>query len=340
MPIEIFGLGASRPATAAERASCRSLVEALARRAASTGDFGAEASWIDTNGLPIYGGRTPLTVKHFEDGFVDQLRLHTDNFTGYWIYNIISAQKTASWTDLIKQRFPGDWPDWAIPAYYECRRQVPEHLICSAPLVCGEIGYNLEGRCINRDVIAYQDRVNLLHRAGVIEQLSRLAHPRILEIGGGYGGLAYFLTRFLPQASYAVIDIPSSLMFSGCYLTVAQATHPVRLWEPGWSDAGPAIALVPNMMADQFEGVPFDLAINTMSFAEMPAEVVRSYGQLIRRNLAPRGVLFEQNVDLDLLDQQKNFCTPARVLRDIFPDCWEIDASRGWGVPRLWSMGS
>jgi hypothetical protein len=227
-------------------------------------------------------------------------------------------------------------PDWSILYHLTHEMNVPPELLCVPPIVAGEVGYLVKGRCVNRDVVCYQDRISLMHLGGVIERLRRLERPRILEIGGGYGGLAYFLTRFLPQARYTIVDLPSSLMYSGCYLTIAQKSHTVEAWR-GEADPGDAgVTLVSNALADELRPQRFDLAINTLSFAEMTAPVVRSYGELIAQVLAPGGQLFEQNYPI--YGPDSNFCTPADVLKDIFPVRRDVPGALLFGPPRLWSM--
>jgi hypothetical protein len=48
--------------------------------------------------------------------------------------------------------------------------------------------------------------------ADEIERLFDLpSEPRIVEIGGGFGGQAYVLSRFHPRCSYSIIDLPEPL---------------------------------------------------------------------------------------------------------------------------------
>jgi hypothetical protein len=230
----------------------------------------------------------------------------------------------------------GEWPDWSIPAFLAYRQDLAPEYFPTPPLVAGEVGFNVFGTCVNRDFIGYLERIKLLADTGILDRLRRLERPRILEIGGGYGGLAYFLTRILPKASYVLVDLPSSLMHSGCYLGVAQATHPVRLSDGAARDPADGIELVVNSAAGNLGDRRFDLAINTASFAEMPAPVVRGYGALIRDTLADDGVLFEQNINIGAFGRD-NFCSPELVLAALFPHCRPLPGSLVWGNARLWS---
>jgi hypothetical protein len=183
-----------------------------------------------------------------------------------------------------------------------------------------------------------------MSEAGIINRLKDLERPRILEIGGGYGGLAWFLTRIVPHATYTIVDLPSSLVHSGCYLTVAQSTHPVRLSDGTAAETGKEIELVPNTVAEALIGRRFDLAINTISFAEMAAEVVRGYADLIDRTLTDEGVMFEQNGSLDpdsAGENRANFCRPELVLAErLRYRGYMQHAGDGLWPARLWSSSA
>jgi hypothetical protein len=338
-PFEILDLDSNRPISDTELARCAHLVAELSRAGGPAGAaFGDEAAWTAPDGVTVHGGMSAYTLGRFNPDFVRRLRLHTHIFTAYHLDDILTGSRTPSWTDNMQHAFPGGWPDWSIPAFRRYCRGLPDDLIATAPLVAGEVGYKVDGRCVNRDVVTYQERLLLLHWSGLLDWLRRLERPRILEIGGGYGALALFLTGLLPNAEYVIVDLPSSLMYSGCYLTVAQTSHAVEVAGGRRSDAPRRIELMPNGAAAALLPRRFDLAINTASFAEMPADVVRSYATLIHATLAPNGFLFEQNVSLDMLGRA-NFCAPETILKEVFPVHEEIAGTYMWGTPRVWSAG-
>jgi hypothetical protein len=333
---EIFDLDCNRPIGLDEIERCARLVAALATARTPDLAFGDEHDWMTIDGTLVYGGLTPHAVGRFEPDFVRHLRLHSYIFTATHLSDILSGHHTPTWLDAVQGAFPGDWPDWSIPAFRMFRNGIPGDLALAPPLVAGEVGFNVDGVCVNRDLIALQERINLLFRNGVLGRLRAQARPRILEIGGGYGGLAYFLTRILPDARYVIVDLPSSLMYSGCYLTVAQSSHPVRVGDGTRPDDRREIELVvPNAAAALAER-EFDLAINTMSFAEMAPSVVRGYAALIRACLGETGLLFEQNFSLGHVSGG-HFCSPDQVLEGVFPNRLDLSGINIWGHARLWS---
>jgi hypothetical protein len=54
--------------------------------------------------------------------------------------------------------------------------------------------------------------VGTLHRQGVLERLASQPHPLTLEIGSGYGGLAFHLHRILGCGTRVLLDLPETLL--------------------------------------------------------------------------------------------------------------------------------
>jgi hypothetical protein len=335
--VPILGLDRNREITTDELARCARLVAAL-RTVPASESFGTEAQWTTPWGVPAHDlTRYPLDA--FDADFVRMLRLHSYIFTGYHLSDVLTGTRTPTWA--VPAWVPADWADWEIPVFQLYREQMPAELLITPPLVAGEVGFDVFGYCVNRDVVAYLDRIKLMAEAGIIARLRQLERPRILEIGGGYGGLAWFLTRVVPRASYTIVDLRTSLMHSGCYLSVAQSTHPVRVSDGIRADARAEIELVPNTIAEALGDRHFDLAINTISFAEMPAEVVRRYAGLIDRTLNPDGALFEQNATHDPhASGRDNFSNPETILAERLRLRARLThASAGLFTARLWVPG-
>ncbi len=202
-------------------------------------------------------------------------------------------------------------PDSWVELWLKFTRPIPTALRFSPPVMLGEIGWRVDGVCVNHDTYAYQERINILYESGIIDWLHRLGRPpRILEIGGGYGAVAFALRRIFPSASYMICDLPESLIFSGLYLTLCEQDQ-VHLVEPDASiSADPSrgdVALLPNYMLHLLldRDLAFDLVINTLSMSEMTELQVHAYAEAIGRLIGRTGLFFEQNQDntnLGLLD--------------------------------------
>jgi putative sugar O-methyltransferase len=113
----------------------------------------------------------------------------------------------------------------------------------------------------------------------------------VLEIGGGYGGLARVLRLFYPKQRYIILDLLTSLYCSYIFL----ATHFPELkllFVTNESELALIdnydFVFVPTEFFDGLRGRKFDLVINTCSLGEMPQRTVDSYMQFINKEATVR----------------------------------------------------
>lgn len=284
---------------------------------------------------------------------LNYLRLHSQLFSGYQLATMalseanvpltIDAVDTAGLDAWLDRHLPQ--PDFSVERYLEQTRGVPKWLVVRVPQVLGEIGWELDGAIVNYDVSVYQERLNLLYHSGLIDRLrrkvARTGSANVLEIGAGYGGLAYMLKRVVPEVNYYICDLPESLLFSAIYLGTTLPEVPHCLHDS--DDARPLAAddhgvkYIPNYRFDEFVAldVPIDLALNTLSFSEMSVKQVDYYGSRLSRLLRRGGVLFEDNQDnrpsgwsncKDVFP--RHFNVQRRVEEYHFPGCRRIMAAQ------------
>lgn len=203
----------------------------------------------------------------------------------------------------------------------------------------GEVGWRGPHGVVNLDTIAFAERMAILAEFGVVERLMQpAARPVVVEIGGGFGGLALILTRSLPGLRYVIVDLPESLAFSAAYLSAMRPDATVAFLD------GDSRAALPESFDYLF--VPHyawralvaalgraDIGLNTLSFAEMTAPQVDAYGQGLASLLGRNGLLFEQNFD----DRRRGGLEVSALLNRHFEDI----SPRQYGpmlrgVPRLW----
>jgi hypothetical protein len=260
------------------------------------------------------------TVMGGDYDVINHLRLFTQVFTGFQLTSLSRGSgKPIPQTvppDLDEQlavlaRTPGPYVD----AYLEVIAHLPEILHITPPNVFGEVGWVADGKIINHDTHAYLERVVLLAECGKLWELRNRTpegsalgqgpgrRPCILEIGGGFGGLAYHLRKLVPHARYVIVDIPEALLVSSIYLSTLfpegdnVLVTPDQLHLLQKDSAG--FTFVPNFLFDECctSGREFDLVLNTLSMSEMTERQVSYYAEGIRRLLGQRGVFFEQNQD-------------------------------------------
>jgi hypothetical protein len=172
---------------------------------------------------------------------------------------------------------------------------VPANAIYRQRAICGTTGWLVDGIIVNAYANAYQERLSLLNYCGLFGMLESIPHPRILEIGGGFGAVASSLIAAFPHGDYFICDLPESLISSGLYLTCLG--HKCVMYDT----SAKGVVLVPNYNFPFIEG-HFDLVINTLSMSEMSEHQVDVYGAGISRLIGTTGKFFEQNQNNSHID--------------------------------------
>lgn len=90
----------------------------------------------------------------------------------------------------------------------------------------------------------------------------------ILEIGGGYGGLARIFKTLNPSIKYTIVDLPESLYFSESFMRLEDIM---------------SVRFIEDILDLRKES--FDLVINTFSFQEMPLKVIKMYIDFIQTEI-------------------------------------------------------
>ena len=246
---------------------------------------------------------------------IRKLRLYGHAFTGYQLATLELAENRP-W---LSRKLPGNWDDVlmflagpprkSVFDYVSVANRLPEELRADAPRKFGEIGWLIDGKIVNDDVSSYQSILCLLHENGLIsglrEKFSDGRPLHIIEIGGGYGGLGYFLSKlFQEKIRYTIIDIPESLAFSSIYLSVLFPNlNTLFIDSESAITSAPktGFTFVPNMYSRTFTQINAraDLVINTLSLSEMSDEQIHDYCQQISIMIGDTGIFFEQNHQSD-----------------------------------------
>lgn len=133
-----------------------------------------------------------------------------------------------------------------------------------------------------------------LHDLCVCERVfAQVAAPLrgVIEIGGGFGGLARLFKLFEPSAQYWIVDLPEVLAFAYGFL---RGNFPearcvaVPPDGPATGDLATAdFVLVPAGAIERLQGMAFDLVLNVGTLGEMTQTAVDRYFQLIEQEIHP-----------------------------------------------------
>ncbi len=288
----------------------------------------------------------------------EHLRLFCQPFTGFDpIDNVLRGEAPRSIPPDVDARLASHVNvSIAMMELLGDQRRLPERFRVRLPKVFGESGPVCDGIVASYDAWSLQKQINGLYGSGVIARLDDLANRNgrvtVVDIGSGFGGLAYQLSQTLPPGKLRLvaIDLPDSLVFAAVYLSTLLADRPIFVatmegyastatWQT--QKALPddfAAVFVPNYLTDRVlrEIRPVDLVTNFRSMQEMSDEQVADYGHLAREALGDTGILYEQNDMSRALDRDVK-----AILGRIMPAGGVVPetdpAHRPMGTVSLWS---
>lgn len=115
----------------------------------------------------------------------------------------------------------------------------------------------------------------------VSELVEHVEHPVVAELGGGYGGMAYYLVRDIPMVTYVDFDLPENLALTSYYLLRAFPTLDFVLYGEmelnNETLCNSRIVLMPNFEISKMPSNSADLVFNSYSLAEMSALAIEEY---------------------------------------------------------------
>lgn len=189
-----------------------------------------------------------------------------------------------------------------IPRLQQIAAATPEQYLIGQPGRFGEIAGDLGGKWVNGDSVRYWAAISAFHRSGVLEYLDRKIAERgfcrVMEIGPGYGGLAYHLKSIYgDKLQFICVDLVESLVFSSIYLTTLFDEQTLRYRDEEVISAAYKTIFVPSFRSPEFFAAinNVDLCINTVSMNEMDEQQVDYYAKNISDVLTDDGLFFEVN---------------------------------------------
>lgn len=151
------------------------------------------------------------------------------------------------------------------------------------PPVGNPYGFDVEGQLINTNCFWNHYRAHYCNKLLDGQEKSIVA-----EIGGGYGGFAYYLLKNNQSIAYINFDLPENLLISSYYLSLAYPDKRVLYFnevKPLTEDLlkDYDIILMPHYMLLQLPDLSVDFFINTISLSEMEYDTICEYISQISR---------------------------------------------------------
>jgi len=303
---------------------------------------------VFTETSPLWTGVTDYAADLVagEKASLERLRFLSWPFSGISLLHMstspeeIGGAHDYSTPDAALAKFEARGLDLEMTHALDAAEQFATILPITLPQQMGEVGWLGPHGVVNLDTIAFSERIAMMANFGAIQHIMEPTRRYVVvEIGGGFGGIAYILKRALPDLHYVIVDLPSSLAFSAAYLSATRPDARIAFFdgrsEPDL-DKDYDFLFVPHYAwADLIDLLPrADLGLNTLSFAEMTEAQVDGYGQGLAKLLPPDGLLFEQNFD----DRRRGGLNVPDILSRYFDDVSPSDTGPILrGVPKLWA---
>lgn len=248
----------------------------------------------------------------------EQFRFMTRVFTGFSLSDMEESKGKSvlpliiSHEDVMKYTYNLEKSKYQFNNIWLFDEGLPSKYITPFPERMGEIGLKKNGLVINRDTVSTYHVLYYLHKSGILgwveDKMSRNETVRILEIGGGYGALAYLIKNIFRNSDYYLCDIPQSLFFAKVYLTM---------------NTSDKFLYIPNYKINEIKK-DFDLVINTISLSEMTVPKLNFYCKFIDSSIGEHGIFFEVNNA-----EKGNINSPGK---EYFAECFKYKKHLGFAI--------
>jgi hypothetical protein len=184
------------------------------------------------------------------------------------------------------------------------------------------IGVATEFGRISHDLLRYLGAASDLIDAGL---LARHSPQAVIEIGGGYGGLARVHLTHNPRTSYFICDLEETIFFSAVYLSKHLGAGKVHLVTTTLAnkDVEPGhVYIVAQSKLEYLDDLQFDYAISQQSLQEMTLKQVTRYLEWLAKHAI---YLYSCNIaDHAALAQTKRLILNLPMLLDAHfsTPCW------------------
>lgn len=111
--------------------------------------------------------------------------------------------------------------------------------------------------------------------------LRNIEKPTILELGGGYGGMAYYCLRDIANLRFISVDLPENAVLQAYYLKSQFPHKNIKLYGECPIDGDYDALIMPTYGIEELKSNSCDLAFNSYSLAEMSKEAMENYVKII-----------------------------------------------------------
>jgi hypothetical protein len=162
--------------------------------------------------------------------------------------------------------------------FLNCRDTKIECL--ARPPVGNPYGYRLEGF----DIFPCAE-YHFYYAKKIGPLLGGYQSPIVLELGGGFGGMAYYLMRDFKNIKYIGVDLPENAALQAYYLISHFPDLKIKLFgeDPQVIGDDYDIYILPNYAIESLDTNSVNLSFNSYSLAEMGLDAINNYINILCR---------------------------------------------------------
>lgn len=241
---------------------------------------------VSNEWLPIYRDQFQGAIDLLNSGNIDGVREMFENF----FRDDISTGLHGMPTDMKKAYFSESISDTNISLYLidalhrlsVWQRLLPGH--SPAELTRPNIG-NPYGFFSGDEFITPGAEYQHYYANKTCDILRSTENPTVLELGGGYGGYAYFLHKLGKNIKYINLDLPEVLSISTFYLMTSFPDSKFILFgEQDYDSVSDYdFMMLPNFEISRLATRTVDFIFNSYSLGEMSAETIKTYVSQFKR---------------------------------------------------------
>lgn len=144
------------------------------------------------------------------------------------------------------------------------------------PRVGNPWGYDIDGRLVVEPAFEYH-----FLALRIRDLVADMAQPVVMEIGGGFGGLARQILRLVPGVRYVGLDLPENVIVQSWYLSRSLPDHRIGFnnldLANGKGLTNVDALILPNWALPDLKFSRLDAIVNVHSFGEMNRSTLETY---------------------------------------------------------------
>lgn len=164
----------------------------------------------------------------------------------------------------------------------DLKKQDKWNLLVPEDKALGGFGFEIGEEFYNADTLKYYECMLAMKKGGAIEEFADNKKKVVVEIGGGWGGLACQFKKIFPNAVYVTVDLPLSIIFSITYLRTVFPSAKIFISdgrEKKFNANDYDFAFFPYYLWNELDFARPNLVINTVGFQEMSTAQISNYAQ-------------------------------------------------------------